>query len=125
MKLREVQKRIEEIDFATRHRISGKRPGLHRLANALLNRLDELSWNDSTGNLVVEYQLFFGGRPEADLALAELAPTARLTNKSPLSLGFGSDCLFVGNLRPADVGAHVELSDQAIGNDLQMKLAHT
>ena len=50
-------------------------------------------------------------------------PVWRTKRASALRTGLG-DALAVGHLRPADVGVHFELAQQAVDDDLQMELAH-
>ena len=52
-----VKAAVVEIDLEAGHRIAGQRAGLHRLADTLLGRLDELPGDGSSGDLVVEHEL--------------------------------------------------------------------
>jgi hypothetical protein len=101
-----------------------QRTGFHRLLDALLDRLDELPGDDAADDLVVEHEVRLGGRPHVDLGVAVLAAAAGLPHVAALAVGLRRDRLLVGDLRLADVGADVELAQQAVGDDLEVQLAH-
>ena len=56
--------------------------------------------------------------------MAVLAAAARLPNEPALLLDRLADRLAIGNLRLPDVGIDLELTQQAIDDDLEMELAH-
>ena len=53
-----------------------------------------------------------------------LATAAGLADETALALGLPGDRLPVGHLRPTDRGPDVELAHQAVGDDLEVELAH-
>ena len=63
-------------------------------------------------------------RLDFDLDVTVLAFTAGLTRVLGVLVGGTADGLAVGNLRGAHVGLHLELTQQAVDDDLQMELAH-
>ena len=78
---------VVELDLDARDRIAGERTVLQRLADALLDRLDELLGDDAADDLVVEDELGLGGRAQADLGVAVLAAAAGLADELALALG--------------------------------------
>jgi hypothetical protein len=61
---------------------------------------------------------------DADLDVAVLALAAGLADIAGVDVCRLADGLLVGDLRLADVGLHLELAEQSVDDDLQVKLAH-
>ncbi len=53
-----------------------------------------------------------------------LSPAAGLTDRRPSSSASLLNRFLVGDLRPADIGADLELTDQAVDDDLEVQFAH-
>src|SRR5262249_30934108 len=98
----------------------------HRLLDAQVDRGDELARDDAADDLVdelVAVARLCGLQIDVDVAV--LAAAAGLTDEPSLDLVHRlRDRLAIGDLRPADVGVDVELSRQAVDDDLEVQLAH-
>ena len=108
-------------------RVAGEDAAAHRLADALLDRGDELLRDDAADDVVLEDEALAAlGRLDLDDDVAVLAVAAGLLGRSlPSHLGAASlDRLAVGDLGLADVGVDLELALQAVDDDLEVELAH-
>ena len=116
----EGQRRLDVDDG-----VAGDRARLHRLADALVDRLDVLLRDHAAGDLVVELVALAGVRLERDHGVAVLAAAAGLAHELALHLlDLLADGLAVGDLRLADVGRDAELAHEAVDDDLEVQLAH-
>src|SRR5687768_6578660 len=97
---------------------------LHRLADALLDRRDELPGDHAADDLVDELEAGAAlGRLDLQIADAVLAVAAGLADVPSLSLGGRRDRLHVRDLRQADVDVDTVLASQPLGGDLDVGLA--
>ena len=116
----EGQRRLDVHDG-----VAGDRARLHRLADALVDRLDVLLRDHAAGDLVVELVALAGVRLERDDGVAVLAAAAGLAHELALDLlDLLAHGLAVGDLRLADVRRDAELAHEAVDDDLEVQLAH-
>ena len=127
------------------HFVAGQNAGLHRLANALIDRPDVFLGNHAAHDFVLEEQvqfrvIFVGGFFVGQLGdgfevgmrqglnshvnVAKLAAPTRLADIFPFRLGVSKNCLAIGDLRTAHVGSHIKLTHHAVYQDFQVQLAH-
>ena len=82
--------------------------------------------DDTPDDLVLDLDALaaFVGR-DVDNGVAVLAATAGLADELALAFGGKSDGFAVRNLRHTDGGLHLELTQQAVTDDVQVQLTHT
>src|SRR6185295_19483452 len=114
-----------EPHFDVDHFVTSEEATLHRIANALLGRLDELSGNRPARDLVLEHKTLAGSRLDLDLDVPELATTASLFFINLFTRRGLCDRFAISHLRLADVCLDAKLALHAIDDDLEVQLAHT
>src|SRR5688572_525625 len=120
-----VVRAIVELHEDSRRRVPGEHAGLQSFLDPLLDRLDELARDRAAADLVVEHEVVPRlGRLQPDLAVSVLAVTTGLPDEAALALRLAGDRLAVSHLGFPDVRPDVELADEAVGDDLQVQLAH-
>jgi hypothetical protein len=116
---------VVEGDPHVDHRVAGQQAVLHRLADALLDRADELVGDGAAEDLVDELEAAAAGqRLHLDVADAVLAVAAGLLDVAAEGLGGGLERLLVGE-QQRDLG-HLDavLALQPLQGDLDVVLAH-
>ena len=104
---------------------SGQNAGLHRAADALLDRRNEFLRDRAADGGVDELKALAALIGfDSDLDMAVLALAAGLTRVLGLLIDLLANGLFVGDLRRTDVCLDLELPQEAVNDDLQMKLTH-
>ena len=108
------------------NRVACEDTRLHSALDTLINRLD-IFLRDSTANDLVDELVALAGlvRLNDDLNMTVLALTTRLTSVLLINVSGAADGLLVSNLRRTYVSLYLELAQQTVNDDLQMKLAHT
>jgi hypothetical protein len=97
----------------------------HRLADALLDGRNELLWDGSADDLVLEDEARTAlARLEPDEHVAVLAAAAGLLGVLVLGVDLLRDALTVGDFGLADVRLDLELALQAVDDDFEVELAH-
>ena len=119
-----VVRAVPQGDLAVHDRITGQNAGLHRTLDTLIDRRDILLRDRAANNAVDELVTLAGVGLQLDLDMTVLALTAGLAGVLGFLVGFLADGLAVGDLRGADVGFDLELTQQTVDDDLQMELAH-
>ena len=113
------------VDPNVDHRVSGLDARLERLLDSLLDGGDELGRDRPTSDLVHEVEALARRRLEIDHRMPVLATAAGLADESAMDLFHrAANRLAVGHLRPADVGVHLELAQEAVDDHLEMELPH-
>ena len=116
---------VVQRDLDVDHLVAGENAALHRVLDALVDRLDVLLRNRAAlgvvGELVALARLV---RRDADLRVAVVTRTTGLTDVLAFRLGVAADRLAVGHLRLADVRLDLVLAHHAVDDDLQVQLAH-
>src|SRR5205085_339116 len=116
---------VEETALHVDEGVAGEDTPSHRLADALLDRRDELLGDDAANDVILE--------DEAGAALrgfdfhehvTVLAAAARLLRVFVLSFLLLGDRLAVRDLGLSDVRLDFELALQAVDDDLEVELAH-
>jgi photosystem II stability/assembly factor-like uncharacterized protein len=98
-----VVRPVVQVDQHVVDRVAGQDARGHGLADAHVDRLDELPRNRSAGGVVLEQVAFAGlARDEADLRVPVLAAAAGLLGVLHLAVRRTGECFLVGHLRLAD-----------------------
>src|SRR5215213_8404157 len=114
----------DELDLDVHQLVAGEEAALHRVADALLDGLDELARDGAARDLVLEDEALARRGRDLQLGVAVLAPAARLALVALDALGRLRDGLAVGDLRLADVGLDAELALHAVDDNFEVQLAH-
>ncbi len=116
---------VDQRDRHVHHRIPTEDAAGTPLPDAGLHRRDELRWHGRSSDLVDEDDagaLLQGGDAQGDASI--LPAPACLANVAALGGGRSPDGLPIGDLRPAGLGRDLELPPQAVGDDVEVQLAH-
>ena len=114
-----------QVDLHVHHRVASQHTGLHGALDTGVHRGDILLGDHAAGDLVEELVTLaglVGLNGDADMAV--LALTAGLTGVLGILLHRLLDGLLIGDLGSADIGLHLELTEQTVHDDLQVQLAH-
>src|ERR1043165_7444038 len=130
----DVERALIRVDFViiTKHEphldvyqlVTGEEATPHRVANAVLNRLDVLLRNRATRDLVLKHETLTGSGFDLDLDVAELTTTASLFLVDFLAGRRLRDRFAIGHLRLADIRLDAKLALHAIDDDLEVQLTH-
>ena len=119
---------VDEDRLDTHHGVAGKHADVHGVLEALVGRLDVLTRDAATGDLVLELVRLVGReleRLDRELDLRELTrTTGLLLVRVVVTLDGLLDRLAVGHLRLSDVGLDAELALHAVDEDVEVQLAH-
>jgi hypothetical protein len=108
----------DELDAYVYKLVAREEAALHRIADALLDGLDELARDRAARDLVLEDEPFAGRRLDLQNGVAVLSPPAGLPLVALFALGGLRDGLALCDLRLADVGLDAELALHAVIDDL-------
>ena len=116
---------VEQGDLHVHNGVAGQNTGLHSALDTGVNRRD-IFLGDGTAHHGVDELVALAGLVglHMDLNVTVLALTAGLTGVLGFLIHRLADGLLVGNLGRANVGFHLELTEQTVNNDLQVQLAH-
>ncbi len=115
---------VEDRHFHVHHRIPGEDAAFEGLFHALLDGRNKLFRDGAAMDFILELETLGGIRLHSQLSARVLAAAAGLLLVRVVVLGRRSNGFAIGNLRLADVGAHLELALHAVHDDLEMQLAH-
>src|SRR5690349_5352166 len=113
-----------ELDPDVDHLVAGEETTLHRVADSLLDRLDEFLRNRTAGDLVFEHETLAGRRLDLDLDVTKLTTPTGLLLVNFFSGRRLRNRLAIRNLRLADVCFDAKLALHAVDDDLEVQLAH-
>src|SRR4029453_14990460 len=114
-----------ELDRHVVARVTGQHTSRHRLADALVDGLDEVFRNRAADDVVDELVAFTRlPRDQANLRVAVLAAAARLPDVTTFAFGRSGQRVLVGNLPRPHTPLNIELALEPIDDDLQVELAH-
>ena len=117
---------VENSNLNVNYRIAAQDTGLHSFLNTCIDRSNELLRDASADCLVNELITLTGLlRFESEPAVTVLTVTTGLTYELTLSFNSSSDRLFVGYLRCAYISLNLELTEQTVNDDIEVKLTHT
>src|SRR2546425_7322644 len=119
-----VVRAVGEPDLDVHHRVAGEHAGVERLADTLLDGGNVLPRYRAADDLVLELEALPRVGLDLEVDVAVLAAAARLSHVAPLRLRGLTNGLAVRDLGLADVGLDPEFAQEAVDDDLQVKLAH-
>src|ERR1700754_300427 len=117
---------VVQRDLDIDHLVASQNAALHRILNALIDRLDVLLGNRSALDVVAELvTLARLIRADANLGVTVVTRTTSLTDVLTLSFSVRANRLAICNLRFTDVRLNLILAHHAVDDDLKVQLAHT
>src|SRR5690606_11204506 len=117
---------IQQRGLDTDHREAGKGTGTHDTLETLLDTGDVFLRNRAADDLGLECEILaLGIRLEQNLDTSELAGTAGLLLVRVVLLVAAGDGFTVSHLWRTDIGLNLELTLQAVDDNVEMKLAHS
>ena len=120
-----MERAVDEGRLEVDHGVAGHDAAGERVADALLDGAPELARHRAAHDLRLELE---AGATLERLELQDAWPYWPLPpvwrTKRPSALGRAADRLAVADLRPADVGLHLELAQHAVDDHLEVQLAH-
>ena len=104
--------------------VTGERAAFERVAGALLHRRDVLAGDGAAHDRVLELERRIVVGRDLDPDVAVLASSPGLAHVASLGPHRVADRLPIGDAGIADDGAHLELPEQAVHQDLEVELPH-
>src|SRR5687768_779931 len=120
-----VKRTKNESSFDIDQLVTCKKSATHRVPHTFHRRLNELTRNRASGDLVFENKTLTRRRFDRKLDVRELSAATGLFFEYLFTRSPNRDRFTIGNLRFTDVCLDAEFAFHAVDDDLKMKFAHS